>query len=143
MINLKKAQKELTKLLVKQLGLDFEFGLGEDRLTAKNSVSIDGYDDDVFISFVVFKSGSYGVDFVFDKIDRTPQALELLQNFNENSVWLAAFIRDDGYLVLRYNVMQLSDDDVVQNTESVMQKLISPEIREVLTPLTRLTYSKK
>ena len=42
MINLKKAQKELTKLLVKQLGLDFEFGLGEDRLTAKNSVSIDG-----------------------------------------------------------------------------------------------------
>lgn len=141
MINLRRAQKGLEKYLCKDLGLDdFKFQLESDNLTAKNSITIKDYDDGVFVEIIVFKSGSFAIDFVFDKLDKTAQALELIHEFNKQSVWLAAYIRNDGYLVLRYNVMQLSDDDVVDNVSSAFNKLLSDNIKKVLQPLTRLTY---
>lgn len=139
-MKLNKAQKELTKLLVKEMGLDFEFTVKGDKLNAKNSITINGYDDDVFVDIVVFESGSFGVDFVFDKLDMTGQNLALINEFNDNSVWLHAHIRNDGYLVLTYNIAQISDVDLVENTSFILNQLVSDKIKKYLQPITENTY---
>lgn len=139
-MKLNKAQKDLTKLLVKDMGLDFEFTIKGNKLNAKNSITINGYDDDVFVDIVVFDSGSFGIDFVFDKLDLTGHNLALINEFNDNSVWLHAHIRNDGYLVLSYNIAQISDDDLIENTSCVLNQLVSDKIKKYLQPITENTY---
>ncbi len=143
-LNLRAIQKEMTRYLHRDLGLDdFEIEIEDygDNLTAKNSITMKGFDDDIFVSFIVFKSGSFGVDFVFDKLDINQNSLMLMQEFNKTSVWLSAFIRNDGYLVLRYNVMELGQDEVIENVRSIFNQLLSDKIKGVLAPLLKYTYS--
>ncbi len=142
-IDLRYIKKMLTRYLYDDLGLD-DFKLeieDDDNLTAKNNITIKGFDDDVFVSLIVFKSGSFGVDFVFDKLDISQRTLNLVQEFNRNSIWLAAFIRDDGYFVLRYNVMELGEDEIISNTRSIFNQLVSDKIKRLLEPILDYTYS--
>ncbi len=142
-VNLHHVQKELTKYLHKELGLtDFKIEEKDgNSVTAKNDLTINGYDGDIFVSIIVFKSGSFGVDFVFEKMDITSNALALIHEFNKESIWLSAYIREDGYFVLRYNVMELAEAQVVGNVSNIFEQLLSDDIKELLAPILELMYS--
>ena len=114
-MNLRIVERDIKRFLNKELGLDFEFERKDDRLRATNELTLRGHDDNIYVAIDMYESGSFGVDFVFDKLEENPQTLALINEFNRNSVWLTAMIRDDGYLVLRYNVMAGTVDDLAGN----------------------------
>ncbi len=140
-MNLRIVERDIKRFLNKELGLDFEFERKDDRLRATNELTLRGHDDNIYVAIDMYESGSFGVDFVFDKLEENPQTLALINDFNRNSVWLTAMIRDDGYLVLRYNVMAGTVDDLAGNIRGIMNQLTTDKIGAVLKPLTQLTQS--
>lgn len=140
-MNLRIVERDIKRFLNKELGLDFEFERKDDRLRATNELTLRGHDDNIYVAIDMYESGSFGVDFVFDKLEENPQTLALINEFNRNSVWLTAMIRDDGYLVLRYNVMAGTVDDLADNIRGIMNQLTTDKIGAVLKPLTQLTQS--
>lgn len=140
-MNLRIVERDIKRFLNKELGLDFEFERKDDRLRATNELTLRGHDDNIYVAIDMYESGSFGVDFVFDKLEENPQTLALINEFNRNSVWLTAMIRDDGYLVLRYNVMAGTVDDLAGNIRGIMNQLTTDKIGAVLKPLTQLTHS--
>lgn len=140
-MNLRIVERDIKRFLNKELGLDFEFERKDDRLRATNELTLRGHDDNIYVAIDMYESGSFGVDFVFDKLEENPQTLALINDFNRNSVWLTAMIRDDGYLVLRYNVMAGTVDDLAGNIRGIMNQLTTDKIGAVLKPLTQLTHS--
>ena len=140
-MNLRIVERDIKRFLNKELGLDFEFERKDDRLRATNELTLRGHDDNIYVAIDMYESGSFGVGFVFDKLEENPQTLALINDFNRNSVWLTAMIRDDGYLVLRYNVMAGTVDDLAGNIRGIMNQLTTDKIGAVLKPLTQLTQS--
>mgnify|MGYP002802863594 FL=1 len=140
-MNLRIVERDIKRFLNKELGLDFDFERTDDRLRATNELTLRGHDDNIYVAIDMYESGSFGVDFVFDKLEENPQTLALINEFNRNSVWLTAMIRDDGYLVLRYNVMAGTVDDLAGNIRGIMNQLTTDKIGAVLKPLTQLTQS--
>ena len=140
-MNLRIVERDIKRFLNKELGLDFEFERKDDRLRATNELTLRGHDDNIYVAIDMYESGSFGVDFVFDKLEETPQTLALIIDIKRNSVWLTAMIRDDGYLVLRYNVMAGTVDDLAGNIRGIMNQLTTDKIGAVLKPLTQLTQS--
>ena len=140
-MNRRIVERDIKRFLNKELGLDFEFERKDDRLRATNELTLRGHDDNIYVAIDMYESGSFGVDFVFDKLEENPQTLALINEFNRNSVWLTAMIRDDGYLVLRYNVMAGTVDDLAGNIRGIMNQLTTDKIGAVLKPLTQLTQS--
>ena len=140
-MNLRIVERDIKRFLNKELGLDFEFERKDDRLRATNELTLRGHDDNIYVAIDMYESGSFGVDFVFDKLEENPQTLALINEFNRNSVWLTAMIRDDGYLVLRYNVMAGTVDDLAGNIRGIMNQLTTDKSGAVLKPLTQLTQS--
>ena len=140
-MNLRIVERDIKRFLNKELGLDFEFERKDDRLRATNELTLRGHDDNIYVAIDMYESGSFGVDFVFDKLEENPHTLALINEFNRNSVWLTAMIRDDGYLVLRYNVMAGTVDDLAGNIRGIMNQLTTDKIGAVLKPLTQLTQS--
>ena len=140
-MNLRIVERDIKRFLNKELGLDFEFERKDDRLRATNELTLRGHDDNIYVAIDMYESGSFVVDFVFDKLEENPQTLALINEFNRNSVWLTAMIRDDGYLVLRYNVMAGTVDDLAGNIRGIMNQLTTDKIGAVLKPLTQLTQS--
>ena len=140
-MNLRIVERDIKRFLNKELGLDFEFERKDDRLRATNELTLRGHDDNIYVAIDMYESGSFGVDFVFDKLEENPHTLALINEFNRNSVWLTAMIRDDGYLVLRYNVMAGTVDDLAGNIRGIMNQLTTDKIGAVLKPLTQLTHS--
>ena len=140
-MNLRIVERDIKRFLNKELGLDFEFERKDDRLRATNELTLRGHDDNIYVAIDMYESGSFGVDFVFDKLEENPQTLALINEFNRNSVWLTAMIRDDSYLVLRYNVMAGTVDDLAGNIRGIMNQLTTDKIGAVLKPLTQLTQS--
>ena len=140
-MNLRIVERDIKRFLNKELGLDFDFERTDARLRATNELTLRGHDDNIYVAIDMYESGSFGVDFVFDKLEENPQTLALINDFNRNSVWLTAMIRDDGYLVLRYNVMAGTVDDLAGNIRGIMNQLTTDKIGAVLKPLTQLTQS--
>ena len=141
MINLRKAEKIMKKHLVKDMKLDFTFEKdGADHLKAKNSVTLKGHDDDILIVIDVYANGILGVDFIFDKLEKTVKTLELIENFNESTPWLCAYISSKGYLCLRYNVADIVEDTLAPNLIFILNKLVSDDVKAPLQLLTVLTH---
>ena len=101
-LNMKKAMAFLKKDLSKNWGkLDFEYTFEENGIKAVASdITLNGFDDNIMLIIRGYEGGGFVCRAVFDKIDKTPHALDLLNTFNDNSAFFKAFIREDGYLEL-------------------------------------------
>ena len=65
-----------------------------------SDITLNGFDDDIMLIIRGYEGGGFVCRAVFDKIEKTPHALDLLNTFNDNSAFFKAFIREDGYLEL-------------------------------------------
>ena len=96
----------------------------------------------IYCKFIIFPSGSLSVEFVFDKINKDDYVVQLLHEFNKNIAFLAAYVRNDGYLVVHYNVADLDAKDMWDNTRRCVNSLSNETIEKYLSPLSQLTYSE-
>ena len=138
-VNLKKVQKELEKLLNIKNGLAFEYEFGADFVKATHDITLTKLNAEIYAILTCYDNGFAAVEFVFDKVERTPHTEELLAEFNANSFWLTAYINDNGYLLTRYFVAQLTDvGDIVGNIEWGMLQVVNDRITDLLRPLVAL-----
>ena len=101
-LNMKKALALLKKDLDKNWSkLDFQYSMEENGIKAvASNITLNGFDDDIMLIIRGYEGGGFVCRAVFDKIEKTTEALELLNQFNDNNSFFKAFIREDGYLEL-------------------------------------------
>lgn len=101
-INIKRALTFLKRSLDKDWGkIDFKYSQeSKDEIKATAEVTLNGFDDDIMLIINGYAGGGTSFRAVFDKIEKNPQTLALVNEFNDNNAFFKAFIRTDGYLEL-------------------------------------------
>ena len=128
-MNLKNVEKQLRQSLNEKRGLNFEYKYEENYLDVACDITCKSYDD-----------GLISISFTFDKLDLSDTALQLINNFNKESVWLTAYVSSKGYLKLRNNIFVGSEKAAVENIDFLLDHFLSDKIKKVLVPLSQLTY---
>lgn len=139
-MNLKNVEKQLRQSLNEKRGLNFEYKYEENYLDVACDITCKSYDDGIYVAMDVYDDGLISISFTFDKLDLSDTALQLINNFNKESVWLTAYVSSKGYLKLRNNIFVGSEKAVVENIDFLLDHFLSDKIKKVLVPLSQLTY---
>ena len=101
-LNMKKALKYIQKDLEKNWkNITFSYKQeGKDELKVDAEVELNGFDDNIMLIINGTAGGGFWCRAVFDKIEKTPEALEIVNAFNDGEIFFKAYIREDGYLEL-------------------------------------------
>lgn len=142
LVNLKKAKKVLEKFFT-DYDLDVEYVLSDEKLSAKSAnVSAKPYDDDIYLGIHVYSSGITTFNFIFDYLQKTSQALDLVNDFNEHVFALKASISEDGGLTICHEA-EVVDENILDVVASrVLNNVIDDDTVKYLLPLTKLTAPK-
>ena len=120
--------------------LGFTYKVEEKRLVATaENVSLRNHDDDILFTIEVYLGGRAYFEAVFDKIEKTDNVMHLLNEFNHSNLFFTAFIREDGYLVLRHTMAYFENKIFKNYPDEVLGELGSLADDEVLQKLTALT----
>jgi len=146
-MDLARVKSNLLSSIESEYGLKFEGKLekdsdGKQYVKLTNGITHNVYKGGIFCKILVFPSGSFGIEFIFDKIVQTSEVAKLLYAFNENIVFLSAYISDAGYLTVHYNVAFLDEKDIMENIRRSFNSLSNDTIKKYLLPLNQLTYSE-
>ena len=144
-MNPKKIYKNLVKLY--QNGqMEFkEITKGMIRISALDD-SYQYFDDDVILFIDMFNpENTIIVSFIFDKINPTFKALQLINNYNVNQTLSKAYIFEDksgiNYLKIEFLFETIENDKLaLDKIVGVIENLTSEETLKNLQPLTNLTY---
>lgn len=144
-MNPKKIYKNLVKLY--QNGqMEFkEITKGMIRISALDD-SYQYFDDDVILFVDMFNpENTIIVSFIFDKINPTFEALQLINNYNVNQTLSKAYIFEDksgiNYLKIEFLFETIENDKLaLDKIVGVIENLTSEETLKDLQPLTNLTY---
>ncbi len=120
--------------------LGFEITIENDHVNAKAELSIAGHDDGVLASFQVYENGFAFFSFLFDNIDIDEESLQLVEEFNENVLFLKAEM-GDGVLTLSCNCPCVTENSLEDFTIGVLNEIVDDDTTKYLTPLTDLTYA--
>lgn len=135
------AEKILKKVLNNEFGLDdFEYEINEKGdLIATNSITIKGFDDDIYCRFRLCEDDLVVYNFTFDKLEKTDRALKYINQFNENCMFFKAHTNDE-YLKIQHVAYVLNEDDLEEYTRQVMNALVSDHVKKYLEPLCEMTH---
>lgn len=138
-VNLKNVKRKLEKLLNEKSNLAFKYEFGADFVKATHEITLTKINAEILAVLTCYDSGFTAVELIFDKVERNHRSEELIAQFNANSFWLTAYISDNGYLITRYFIAQLSDvDDIVSNIEWGMLQATNDRNSDLLRPLVEM-----
>ena len=127
-------------------GISFEqkeFSADKAVITA-NIVAEKYFDDGILVRIVAYKSGTCHVFMIFDKLDPTYENLQLINEYNDHSSFLSAYIsqKDGGqYLELHGSSMDAPDEKVLSETIAYfINEALNEKLLKYLQPLTNRTY---
>lgn len=147
-IDVKATLDNLVNFLKNSYGLDFEGKIEKpndnsgDYAVLTNSLTAKPYGNaDIFCKILVFPNCSFSVEFIFDKLNETSEVIEKLYEFNKHIAFLSAYVNENGYLTVHYNVAHLTEADIEENTRRALNSLTNDIIVKYLQPLNSLTYS--
>lgn len=133
------AERILRRVLNNEFGLDFEYEVNDKGdLIATNSITINGFDDDVYCRFRLCEDNLVVYSFTFDKLQKTDRACRLVNDFNQNCMFFKAHT-DGDYLKVQHVAYVLNEDDLEEYTNQVMNSLVSDHVKKYLAPLCELT----
>ncbi len=102
------------------------------------------FDDGITVRIVAYKSGTCHVFLVFDELDPTFENLKLINEYNDHSSFLSAYIsqKDGGqYLELHGSSMDAPDEKVLSETIAYfINEALNEKLLKYLQPLTNRTY---
>ena len=123
----------------RSIGLDFKLAADETGLHASHRIALKGYDDDIAAGLTYYPNGVCSFHFIFDRLETNFMTLLLLNTFNHNAYGFKAYIDENDYLTIAYEVEGLAAEDVVNFAESVLDDLADDDLKKYLLPLTELT----
>ena len=138
--NRKKAFALLQKDLKKNWGkLDFEYKQESSSSVASNSCTLNGFDDDIYVSFRVTDSAALYATATFDKLEPSYDALMLINEFNRGSVYFKAHIGSKGYLAFEYVRLYNTEKDFADCASDMLRRLIDLQEDEQVKQLASMT----
>lgn len=144
-MNPKKIYKNLVKLYPNGQMEFKEIEKGLVRISALDD-SYQYFDDDVILFIDMFNpENAIIVSFIFDKINPTFEALQLINNYNVNQTLSKAYIFEDksgnNYLKIEFLFDTIKKDKLaLDKIVGVIENFTSDENLKDLQPLTNLTY---
>ena len=144
-MNPKKIYKNLIKLYPNGQMEFKEITKGMVRISALDD-SYQYFDDDVILFIDMFNpENAIIVSFIFDKINPTFEALQLINNYNVNQTLSKAYIFEDNseinYLKIEFLFDTIKNDKLaLDKIVGVIENFTSDENLKDLQPLTNLTY---
>jgi hypothetical protein len=110
-----------------------------------NIVAEKYFDDGIAVRIVAYKSGTCHVFMVFDKLDPTYENLTMINEYNDHSSFLSAYISQKNggkYLELHGSSMDAPDEQALASTVCFfINELLNDSLLKYLQPITRNTYS--
>lgn len=120
--------------------LDFEYEVEDDSLKLSVCTSVKNFKD-VYIFITAYEGGGCSMSVVFDKIDKTPQALKLLNVVNRENAYFKAYIADNGYLVVKHFFIVLDESSYMDSTTEFLARVVDLAENEYMNELYGLTYT--
>lgn len=142
-MNLKKVQKEVSKVF--KDWLDIEFTMKDGCLRGDLNFTIKGCDDDVSGMLLFYERTDRAVFFFFfDEIEKNSHTLDLVNAYNANDNALTAYIDEDpenGTSLILHHICLVTDDSMVGDyTREVMNELLDDDALKDLIAITEHTY---
>lgn len=121
--------------------INFEFTTTNDDVTAKADITINSINANVMIIIKAYSGGGAVFRAVFDKIEKTPRILSLLNDFNRSSAFFKGFIRNDDYLELEHYFVCYEEGMFRDYCSEFLVRLSNAAKEEELRRLVDYTYS--
>ena len=121
--------------------IDFEYKTGDGRIDIAANLTLNHHDDDIRFIITVYEGGGTNFRAVFDKIEKTPGVLNLVNTFNKDNLAFSAFIRDDGYLELRHWYLCYCEEMLESYSNEILYRLAKLADDETLQKLTAYTHT--
>lgn len=121
-------------------GLTFKFESEKDEFRAVADLTLKRLDADVTLIIAVYEGGMASCTAVFDKINKTTEVFNLINDFNASKPYFQTYIRNDGYLVLR-NMFGIygGEETVADHVGEFMSRLAKLPDDRGMQALARLT----
>lgn len=141
-LNIQKALQLMKKEIEKDWkDLEFEYTSRKDEVQAiAKNIKINNHDDDVQVIITAYSGGGAEFRAVFDKIEKTTDILNLLNDFNHNNIFFKAFIRDDGFLELEHFFICFEEAMFKSYSGEFLSRLAGLSSNEYLQELTKYTH---
>ena len=120
--------------------ITFEYELEDDEASATANITLNNHDDDIRVILTVYPSSMCNFRAVFDKLDKTNRSLDLVNTFNDNSLFFKAYIREDSYLEIDHTFFCYNEADLEDYSNEFMYKLANLADNETLQAITKMTY---
>lgn len=133
-MNLKKAEKSLTELLNKKMGLNFEYKTEDGLLVASTDLSLYGREKPASCTVWVFEGGSIIFSFLFDKIPYTAITLDSVSRFNSEVSFFKATLAS-GVLNILHEVYMVEEKSLPDYVKGILGILTSDEVKKHLENL--------
>ena len=102
------------------------------------------FDDGITLRIVAYKSGTCHVFMVFDKLDPTFENYEMINNYNDHSSFLNAYISQKNggkYLELHASSLDLPDEKALCSVICYfINEVLNEKLLVYLQPITKRTY---
>ncbi len=133
-MELDKVMRGLSKRLNEEMGLDFAYKYENDSLIGTNTLSLKDVHNDIFVRVTVYeKSGKVFFEAIFEKIRKTFETLDLINEFNKKKTFLKAYINNNDYLVLEWAVSDATtEDNAVSEIPFLLEIMSNDDSKETL-----------
>lgn len=102
------------------------------------------FDDGITVRIVAYKSGTCHVFMVFDKLDPTFENYDMINEYNDHSSFLSAYISQKNggkYLELHGSSMDAPDEKALASTICYfINEVLNEKLLQYLQPITKRTY---
>lgn len=128
-MNLKKAEKNLTELLNKQMGLNFSYKTEDGLLVASCDINLFEREKPVACTIWVFDSGSVVFSFLLDKVPYTALTLDSVAKFNSEVSFFKATMTS-GVLNVLHEVYAVDDKLLPDYVKGILGALVSNGLKK-------------
>ena len=135
-LNIKKAYNFIQNHLNKEWGdIDFDYSISKDEVNVTADLELNNHGN-VYAEMIVYQGGGTWFRAFFGEIEKTPEVLELLNEFNYNEPFFKAFIGDGGF-ELRHFFVCFEEDMLKSYAGEFLTRLAGLADDECLKKLTR------
>ena len=139
-MNLKKVEKNLTDLLNKKMGFDFQYKTESGLLIGSCDLKIYDRERPASCTLWVFESGPAIISFLFDKIPYTALTLDMAAKFNSEVSFLKATVTS-GMLNILHEAYVVDEKILPDYVKGILGVLVSQEVKKHLDGLLLLCDS--
>jgi hypothetical protein len=128
-MDLKKAEKNLTELLNKNMGLEFNYKTESGLLVAACDISLYEREKPIACTIWVFEGGSVLFSFLLDKVPYTALTLDTISKFNTEVAFFKATL-GSGMINVLHEAYFVDDKGLSDYVKGILGILVSNDVKK-------------